>query len=110
MYTVSCKVKGTAPLMQHRFPMPELSDMSKGGKKRTGSVDYTQEWREYLYANGEGIFQPAAHFEGALIKAATEFKIQGKRGKTYKDLFKSAVFVTPDEILHNMEVPAKPLV
>lgn len=105
MYTVDCKVKGTAPLMQHRFPMPELSEMSKGGTKRTGAVDYSEEWRGYFYANGKGVYQPATHFESAMIAAAVNFKITGKRGKTYKDLFKAAVFVTPEEILHNVEVP-----
>ena len=105
MYTVSTKVKGVAPLMQHRFPMPELKDMSKGGSKVTGAKDYTEEWREYFYANGNGIFQPAVHFEAAMVKAAVNYKITGKRGKTYKDLFKAAVFVTPDEILHNIDVP-----
>lgn len=108
MYTVSVKVKGTAPLMQHRYPMPELATMSKGGKKVTGSVDYTDEWKQYFYSTSDGeLYQPAAHFEGALIKAAAAFKVQGKRGLTYKDLFKSAVFVTPEFILHNMKVPDK---
>ena len=40
-----------------------------------------------------------------MIKAAVSFKIQGKGRKTYKDLFQSAVFVTPEEILHGLEVP-----
>lgn len=102
MYTVSVTVEGVAPLMQHRFPMPELEALSKGGHKSTGSVDYTQEWREYFYSDGDGqIYQPASHFEGALVKAAVSFKIAGKRGKTYKDLFKAAVFISPDQIPHD---------
>jgi len=106
MYVVQTKVKGSAPLLQHRYPMPELETMSKGGRKQTGATDYTQEWREYFYADSEGeIYQPASHFEGALVKAATGFKVTGKRGKSYKDLFLSAVFVTPDRILHGIKVP-----
>ena len=100
--TVDVKVKGVSPLMQHRFPMPELADMSKGGTKRTGAVDYSEEWREYLYANGKGVYQPATHFESAMISAAVNFKITGKRGKTYKDLLKAAVFVTFLEILKQL--------
>lgn len=108
MYTVSTKVKGVAPLMQHRFPMPTLADMSKGGTQSTGSKDYTQEWRDYFYATKSGmIYQPAEHFEGAMVKAAVNFKITGKRGKTYKDLFRAAVFVTPDQIPHGITVPAE---
>lgn len=106
MYTVSVKVRGDAPLMQHRFPVPELADMTKGGTRQTGAKDYTQEWREYLYVSGEGyVFQPASHFEGAMVKAAVNFKITGKRGKTYKDLFQAAVFVTPEEIPHGIKNP-----
>lgn len=106
MYSVDIKIRGDAPLMQHRFPMPDLKDMVKGGKKQTGATDYTQEWREYFYSNGDGeIHQPAGHFEGAMVKAAVNFKIQGKRGKTYKDLFRAAVFVTPEHIPHGVKVP-----
>lgn len=106
MYTIDVTVEGTAPLMQHRFPVPELADMSKGGKRQTGATDYTQEWREYFYADADGnIFQPSTHFEGAMVKAAVNYKIQGKRGKTYKDLFSAAVFVTPEQIPHGVKVP-----
>lgn len=102
MYTIDVKVKGTAPLLQHRFPMPDLETMSKGGKQHTGAVDYTKEWKDYFYANAKGeIYQPASHIEGAMIKAAVNFKITGKGRKTYKDLFRAAVFVTPDEIPHD---------
>ena len=106
MYTVDVKVRGTAPLIQHRFPIPELDDMSKGGTVRTGAKDYTREWCGYFYETPNGmIYQPAAHFEGAMVKSAVNFKITGRRGRTYKDLFRAAVFVTPDQIPHNIAVP-----
>lgn len=101
MYTVSTTIKGIAPLMQHRFPMPDLGNLSKGGNKSTGAKDYTQEWRDYLYAEANGqIYQPSSHIEGALIKAAVGFKVTGKRGKTYKDLFSANVFIDPLYIPH----------
>jgi len=106
MYTVDCKVKGVSPLIQHRFPIPDPEDASKGGRKSTGAIDYSEEWREYFYATAEGmIYQPATHFEGAMVKAAVNFKVVGKRGKTYKDLFSASVFVLPDQIPHNITVP-----
>lgn len=105
MYTISVKVHGTAPLMQHRYPVPDLKSMTKGGRLQTGAIDYTQEWRAYIYANSDGIYQPAAHFDGAMVKAAVNYKISGKRGKTYKDLFKATVFVTPEEIPFSMPIP-----
>jgi hypothetical protein len=101
MYTVDCTIEGIAPLMQHRFPVPELANMSKGGNKSTGAKDYTTEWREYFYSDSTGqIYQPASHIEGALIKAAVGFKVTGKRGKTYKDLFSANVFIDPQAIPH----------
>ena len=106
MYSVSVKVKGVSPLMQHRFPMPTLAEMSKGGTQSTGSKDYTNEWKEYFYETADGmIFQPASHFEASMTTAAVNFKISGKRGKTYKDLFKATVFVTPEEIPFGIPVP-----
>lgn len=105
MYSIDVSVKGISPLMQHKFPMPEFSEMGKGSKKQTGAKDYTVEWREYLYTNSEGVVQPAVHFESAMIAAAVNFKVAGKRGKTFKDLFRAAVFVSPDEIPHNIPVP-----
>jgi hypothetical protein len=106
MYTVSTMVKGIAPLMQHRFPMPDLATMSKGGHKSSGAKDYTQEWREYFYADENGcIYQPSSHIEGALVKAAVNFKVAGKRGKSYKDLIVANVIVDPERIPHNVMVP-----
>jgi hypothetical protein len=101
MYTVDCKITGVSPLMQHRFPMPEFENIGKGGKKSTGEKDYSQEWREYFYATSDGqIYQPSDHIQGAMVKAAVNFKVQGKRGKTYKDLISAALIVTPDQIPH----------
>lgn len=105
MYTVNAVIRGTAPLMQHRFPMPELSQMSKGGRKSTGAKDYSQEWRDYLYTSGDMIIQPASHIEGAMTKAAAGFKVTGKRGASYKNLFSANVFIDPIEIPHNVAVP-----
>ena len=105
MYGVSITVKGVCPLLQNRFPMPEFGDLSKGGKKSTGSPDYSQEWRSHLYAAGGKIYQPSSHFEGAIIKAGASFKIQGKRGKTYRDLLAASIIIDPEQIPHNMDVP-----
>jgi len=106
MYTVNVTVRGVAALMQHRFPMPDLGTQNKGGKRSTGEKDYSQEWREYLYTDTNGmIYQPAAHFEGAMVKAAVSFKVKGKRGKSYKDLFSGNVVVTPEQIPHNLTAP-----
>lgn len=106
MYIVSVQVEGISPLLQHKYPLPDFENLSKGGKQKTGEVNYSEEWRQYLYANADGeVYQPALHFDGAMVKAAAGYKIQGARGKTYKDLFKGNVFCSPDEILHGIKTP-----
>lgn len=106
MNVVHAEVVGIAPLLQHKYPMPTLLEMKQGGKKTTGSKDYTEEWRDSLYlTQDKEIYQPATHFEAAMVGAAVNYKIPGKRGKTYKFLFKAAVFVAPDVILHGMSEP-----
>ncbi len=108
MYNVSVQVQGISPLMQHAYPMPKFEDMGKGGKRVSGSnaQAYLEEWREYFYTDkDQNIVQPALHFEASMTKAAGSFKIQGKRGASYKDLFKSSVIVSPDYIPHNVKVP-----
>lgn len=94
VYTVS--VKGLAPLLQNRFSGEQNSRQTR----RTGQVyDNEAMARNALYTNEkEEVIQPAIHFESAMIKAATNFRFQGK--KTFKDLFKSAVFVEPEQIVH----------
>jgi len=107
MYTVACSITGIAPLMQHRFPIPPDVLNPTGGTRVTGARDFSQEWREYFYTTPKGqIYQPSSHIEGALVKAAAQFKITGKRGKTYKDLFQANVIVSPEKIPHRgMKVP-----
>ena len=107
MYNVDVVVKGIAPLMQNRFMLKNDDETeSKGATRRTGAKDYSYEWRDHLYADKEmNIYQPASHFEGAMVNAAVNFKVTGKRGKSYKDLFKAAIFVVPDRIPHGMKVP-----
>lgn len=105
MYSVNVKIVGVSPLMQHRYPVPDLEDLNKGGKRVSGSVDYTQEWKDYMYTAGGEVVQPSVHIESSMVKGAVNFKITGKRGKTYKDLFKAAVFVEPENISHHVPVP-----
>lgn len=106
MYTVNVQVTGIAPLLAHRYPMPDFADLNSGGHKQTGARDFSNEWRDYFYATASGqLYQPASHFEGAMSKTAGGFKIAGKRGKSYKDLFVGNVFCSPDQILHDLAVP-----
>lgn len=106
MYTIDVTITGIAPLLQHRFPIPPDVLNPKGGTKVSGSRDFSEEWREYFYATPDGeIYQPASHLEGAMVRASGQFKVTGRRGKSYKELFQGNVFVQPDALLHHVQVP-----
>jgi len=94
---IAVTVKGMGQLLQHRFPVEDhLEDATKKRKK----VYSAQEDAETsLYKKQDGtIFQPANHFEAALVKAGANYKFEGR--KTFKDAIKGGVFITPNEIPH----------
>ena len=98
MKEVEVEVKGISALLMHRFNSDEPDSKSV---KKTGRKDYKAELENALYKLPDGtIYEPASHLEGSLIKAAGNFQISGRGKKTYKDLIKSAVFVSPDAIPH----------
>jgi hypothetical protein len=104
MKTINVKIRGIVPLLQHRYVFKD--ELDEKATKKTGCKDYSDEWKKSLYYDEKiGIYQPASHIESAMIKAAVNFQIPGKGKKTYKDLFKSAVFVSPECIPHNKKEP-----
>jgi hypothetical protein len=109
MEKISVKIQGISPLLQHRYRFAD--EIEESAKKRSGKKDYSLEWKSALYWDDlKGIVQPATHLEGAMIKAATSFIIPGRGKKTYKDLFRSAVFVSPDFIPHGLKGTPEKLV
>lgn len=102
MKIIDVEIKGISPLLQHRYVFKD--EIEDSIKKRSGTVDYSNEWIKSLYWSEDvGVYQPASHIEGALIKASANFQIPGKRKKTYKEAFKSAVFVRPACIPLNLK-------
>lgn len=98
MYQVNVELTGTAAIMQHKF---SLEKEVKGA----GQQDYSEEWKKTIYTKGGEIVQPSTHIIAALVKAASTFKIQGKRGKTFKDIFNAYLFVEPEYIPHGIPIP-----
>lgn len=99
MYKVNIAIEGTAPILHHKFGGDLLTELQAGSKRKTGSTDYSLEWMETMYAGADGyLFQPAAHIEGALVKAGSRFTIKGQKGRTYKDLTRAYAIVMPEEI------------
>ena len=82
------KIKGTAPLIHHRFAPAEQG----GGIPRP-----EEEAERALYKDENGTpYQPANHIKAALVKAGTQ--LAWKKRKTYKDLIKSSIFIEPEKI------------
>jgi hypothetical protein len=105
----SVEIEGVAPLLQNRWRR-ENGDKNKA---RMSDPDYKKEAEKAIFRNSKGmIFEPANHVEGSLVKAATSFKLPGRGKKTYKDIFKAAVFIEPDEILidpQDYEIDCRPV-
>lgn len=100
MYQIAVKIQGTTPILQHSFAKATLSSLMEGTNKKTGAVDYSLEWMQTMYTQNGIIVQPASHIEGALVKAASSFKIKGKSNKTWRDAFRAYCYATPDMIPH----------
>lgn len=84
-------IYGTRPLMHNRF----FVEPKTSGKKVTQYIP-TDEAKKKLYLKDGVPIVPAVHLEGAMINASKMFKWQGR--KTLMDVFKSSVFVSPEEI------------
>lgn len=111
MYTIDVEIEGVAPLLHHNFGALTQAALEQPAKKRTGAPDYSTEWKDTCYTDGNGnLVQPGIHLEMCMVKAATSFRIPGARGRTYKDLFSSSIFVRPDMLPHGIKVPEKPKV
>ena len=95
MKTIDVEIAGVCPLLQNRFN----TEMEGAGKSKQKQKIYipTEEAEKALYRDKDGfVYEPSEHLLGSLIRAATNFKFEGK--KTFKDVVKSCVLVLPDAI------------
>ncbi len=109
------EIKGISPLLQHRFSEEKLVGIKKqgGADKRLSEEDKKDAAKQFLYSEKGKMVQPAVHIEGAMVKAATELRLAGGGKKTYKDLMKAALFVSPEHIVHKNQkwtVDGRPVV
>ena len=105
MQAYNVVIEGTRALLQHKFGVQAQTAAAATVKKQSGQVDYSEEWKTTCYLLNNEIVQPAEHIWRSMVKAAVSFKIKGKRGKTYKDLVTSAVYIEPDLIPYGLELP-----
>ena len=101
MKVFNVTIRGTRPLLQHRFP-----EETAGAKaeKRTGPHDDSKEAELSLYRLPDGtVYQPAEHIEGALKQAAKDFRIEGKRSRSYSVLVQAQLEIQPRQIPHKIQ-------
>ena len=109
MVKIKVKVKGVSPLLMNKFTYDGGDEILKRGKK----VYIPEEEAEVkTYRTEEGkLYLPNTHFEASMVKAATDFKMTGR--KTYKEYVKAGVFVEQEEIIldqQEYEIHAEPVV
>ena len=99
-------IEGIAPLLQakHLSPEEEKVMLQKENSKQVKAKDLTnqEQFDMHAYKNKKKQFiQPAEMIEAAMVKGATNFKLEGK--KTYKDVIKGGIFIEPIEIIHEIQ-------
>lgn len=95
--TYSVEIRGTRPLLMHKYEPVEQSARTKRGT----IPNPEDEAKKSLYQKEDGtVFVPSMWIEGALTNAAKEFKMMGRR--TYRDTVRASVVVDP------LEIPIQP--
>jgi len=102
MKKIDVTIVGTAPLLQHKMSLEQEAQLDSKTKKRGGQAPGDKP-EEYLYMLGKDIVQPAEHILQAIIKRLSNYQIQGKGKKTYKEMGIGAINVTPEFIKHKYQ-------
>jgi len=92
MTKIKVKVKGTAPLLLHKY----VGETKTKAKQKVYIPE--EEAEKVTYRNKKGkIYIPSTHFKGAMIKAGVDFKYEGR--KTYKEYIKAGITFQETEII-----------
>lgn len=96
------KIKGIAPMLMHRFNEDKITGIRKqsGADKVMDEKTKREAASKFLFVHNGKLVAPAVHIEGAMIRSASELRLAGAGKKTYKDLLKAALFVSPEQIIH----------
>ena len=97
------EIVGIAPLLQarHLTPEEEQKMLARESSKKAKVKDLTdkEQFEMHAYRNSKKQFvQPSEMIEAAMVKAATNFKLEGK--KTYKDVIRGGILIEPELIVH----------
>ena len=112
MKKINVTIKGVAPLLQHKMSNEQEAQLASKTKKSDGQSKGDNP-KDYLYIIGNKIVQPSEHIVQAIIKRLSNYKIQGKGKKTYKEMGIGALNIIPEYIEHenqNWEVDSRTVV
>lgn len=99
MNKINVTIKGTAPLLQHKMSLGQEAQLASKTKKSVGQAKGDNP-EDYLYKIGDKVYQPSEHILQGIIKQLSNYKIQGKGKKTYKELGKGSLNISPEFLLH----------
>lgn len=102
MKQIEVSIKGVKPLLQHKMSIEQEAQLSSKTKRVAGQAKGDNP-EDYLYKVDGKIYQPAEHILQAIIKRLSNYKIQGKGKKTYVEIGKGGLNVTPDCIIHKKQ-------
>ena len=102
MKQIKATIKGVVPLLQHKMSVEQEAQLASKTKKTSGQAKGDNP-EDYLYVVGGKLCQPAEHIIQGIIKQLSNYKIQGKGKKTYKELGKGALNITPEMIPHKTQ-------
>lgn len=102
MKKINVTIKGLAPILQARHPFPDEKEgilkRSVTAKKKVKDLTDEEAFEMHAYKTKKGKYcLPSEMIEAAMVKAAVNFRLEGK--KTYKDLMKSGIIITPIELV-----------
>lgn len=93
MKRINVEITGVVPLLHNKFSIE--NDGTKKEKRKVYIAE--DEAKRLLYQNPDGsIYQPAEHIFQSMVRAAVDFKFEGK--KSYKDVITSGIVVSPENI------------
>jgi hypothetical protein len=92
MEKVKVRIKGTTPMLVHRFSIKNQDEAAR----RDQQYDIKEDTERALYRNGSRCYVPSTWIEACLRDASKNFR--GKGRSSMKSTILSSVFVTPEEI------------
>lgn len=95
------EVEGIVSLLQARHPTPKEQEQilkREESNKKSKKLTDKEQYEMHAYKIKGKYYQPSEMFEAAMVNAAKNFKLEGK--KTYKDVINGGIIIEPVEIIH----------